>query len=70
MDGAQARYQGSRKAGPCFGLASPVFSVGGGQLPARAQPMQPFEVVGQADQGPFQGHLLPPAQPDPSGSEG
>ena len=40
----------------------PAFLVRARQFQARAQPMQPFQVVGQADQRPFQPHFLPTTQ--------
>jgi hypothetical protein len=45
--------------------ASPhAVSVGHRRFESRAQPVQPFQVVGRADQRPFQGHFLPPSRPE------
>ena len=40
----------------------PVLLALSGDFPARAHPMQPLEVVGQADQLPFQLHFLQTSQ--------
>ena len=45
-----------------FSTPPHAFSARRRQLQARAQPVQPFQVVGQADQRPFQRHFLPPSQ--------
>jgi DNA-binding response OmpR family regulator len=45
--------------------ASPhAVSVGHRRFQSRAQPVKSFEVVGQADQRPFQRHFLTPSQPE------
>ena len=56
-------YRGCHRAGLVFSTSPPVFSVHGRQFQARTQPMQPFQVVSQADQGPFQRHFFPATQP-------